>query len=299
MDTPLEALITSFGRSLAAARKSPNTAATYLRSSHSFSDWLTEHTDVTDWGAVTRRHIEGWLLARQEAGGAPGYVNNQYRGVQALFKWLEIEGEIQSNIMVGMSPPAVGEKVVPIVPTDDIKVLLKSCAGRDFVDRRDLAILRLFVSTGMRLAELAGLKVDDIDLDNRLALVTGKGDRQRIVRFDHETAMALDRYLRLRAREKYARRPEFWLAEKNRGILKRNGVYQMVVRRGEGVGLDINPHQFRHTFSHRYLAAGGAEGDLMEQNGWRSPQMLRRYGASARAERARTAYDRVDVMGDI
>jgi integrase len=64
-------------------------------------------------------------------------------------------------------------------------------------------------------------------------------------------------------------------------------------RRGRQCGVDVFPHRFRHHFSHTWLDRGGAEGDLMELNGWTSPQMLRRYGASARSARARRRYDRV------
>jgi hypothetical protein len=75
-----------------------------------------------------------------------------------------------------------------------------------------------------------------------------------------------------------------------RGPLTANGIYQMVRRRREQAGVDVWPHRFRHHFSHTRLDRGGAEGDLMELNGWSSPQMLRRYGASARARRS---YDRI------
>jgi integrase len=61
----------------------------------------------------------------------------------------------------------------------------------------------------------------------------------------------------------------------------------MIARRGRQCGVDVFPHRFRHHFSHTWLDRGGAEGDLMELNGWASPQMLRRYGASARSARAR------------
>ena len=63
--------------------------------------------------------------------------------------------------------------------------------------------------------------------------------------------------------------------------------YQMIARRGRQAGVDAWTHRFRHHFSHTWLDRGGAEGDLMELNGWSSPQMLRRYGASARSARAR------------
>ena len=80
------------------------------------------------------------------------------------------------------------------------------------------------------------------------------------------------------------------------GPLTASGIYQAVARRGRQCGVEVWPHRFRHHFSHTWLDRGGPEGDLMELNGWTSPQMLRRYGASARSARARRTYDR--VMGD-
>jgi integrase/recombinase XerD len=77
------------------------------------------------------------------------------------------------------------------------------------------------------------------------------------------------------------------------GTLTPNGIYQAVARAGERAGVAVYPHRFRHHFSHTWLDRGGAEGDLMELKGWVSPQMLTRYGASARGARARRSYDRV------
>ena len=68
-----------------------------------------------------------------------------------------------------------------------------------------------------------------------------------------------------------------------RGPLTPDGIYQAVVRVGERAGVAVYPHRFRHHFSHTWLERGGPEGDLMELNGWFSPQMLARYGASARS----------------
>jgi hypothetical protein len=84
---------------------------------------------------------------------------------------------------------------------------------------------------------------------------------------------------------------QLWLGVGNRGPVTANGIYQMIARRGRQAGVDAWPHRFRHHFSHTWLDRGGAEGDLMELNGWSSPQMLRRYGASARSARARRTYD--------
>ena len=79
----------------------------------------------------------------------------------------------------------------------------------------------------------------------------------------------------------------------NRDPLTASGIYQMIARRGRQTGMPVHPYRFRHHFSHTWLDRGGPEGDLMELNGWASPQMLRRYGASARSARARRTYDRI------
>jgi integrase len=160
--------------------------------------------------------------------------------------------------------------------------------------------MSVFRATGIRLSELAGIRYDpedplrsDVDLERREITVRGKGGRARIVRIGHETARSLDRYIRVRRRHAQEYRAELWLGVNNRGPLTANGIYQMIVRRGRQCGVAVFPHRFRHHFSHTWLARGGAEGDLMELNGWTSPQMLRRYGASARSARARRTYDRI------
>ena len=99
--------------------------------------------------------------------------------------------------------------------------------------------------------------------------------------------------MRMRTKHAQAYRQQLWLGVNNRGPLTPAGIYQIVARRGQQRGVAVYPHRFRHHFTHTRLERGGAEGDLMELNGWSSPQMLARYGASARASRARRAYDRI------
>jgi len=230
------------------------------------------------------------------------YTSNQYRALQQFFKWWA-EEEDRPDPMAGLHPPKVTEKLVPVFSSGELSKLEQARAGRGFAQRRDAAIIAVFRSTGIRLAELAGIRYDpqdtqrsDLDLWQREITVRGKNGKARIVKISYPAARTLDRYLRARARHVQAWRAQLWLGVNNRGPMTANGIYQMIARRGRQCGVTVYPYRFRHHFSHTWLDRGGSEGDLMELNGWTSPQMLRRYGASARSARARRTYDR--IMGD-
>ena len=259
---------------------------------------LRREGNRTGWEEVGKRDVQewvAWLLGRYSA----AYASNQYRALQQFFRWLAVEEEIPDP-MGGLKPPRVPDKLVPVFTGDELRRLERVCTGRGFGERRDTAIIAVLEATGIRLAELAGIRYDpddprrsDVDLWHREITVHGKGSKTRIVKISHDAARALDRYLRVRARHAQAYRPQLWLGVSNRGPMTASGIYQVIVRRGRQCGVEVFPHRFRHHFSHTWLDRGGAEGDLMELNGWTSPQMLRRYGASARSARARRSYDRV------
>src|SRR5690348_17017397 len=172
--TPLDALVVSFGRHLRARNLSKKTLDIYLGAARALAAWLLVETDVRAWDQVRKAHLETWIGQLLDERSA-GHASNQYRAVQQLFKWLTAEEEIPANPMAGMVPPKVEERLAPVLSDDQLRALFASCKGRDYVDRRDLAILRLFAATGIRLAEMAGLRLDDVDLDARRAKVTGKG----------------------------------------------------------------------------------------------------------------------------
>jgi site-specific recombinase XerD len=290
-------LVDSFEIALAARNVSDRTVKTYLDAVGLFAAFLERSGMPTRLDAITREHVEAFIAEELKRVSATS-VHIRYRGLQQFFKWATEDGEIAVSPMVNMSPPIVPEQPVPVISTEQLAALVKACSGTTFSDRRDLAIIRMFIDTGCRRLELTKLTIDDIDLRLRQATVTGKGRRTRTVAFGHKCAQALDRYLRARTGHRDAHLSALWLGLA--GPLTDNGIAQIVRKRATDAGIDerINLHRFRHTFAHDRMADGVEGENLMALAGWRSRSMLSRYGSSVAAERALEDAHRRTAPGD-
>ncbi len=290
-DQPTD-LARSFVRHLRAENKSPGTIDNYLEAVKQLTVFLAaQDRTVTQ---ARREDLEVFLASLLERWTA-GTAVNRYRALRVFYGWLVEEDEIRRNPMTRMKPPAAPERPVPVLSDDELRRLLAACAGTNFPCRRDIAIVMLMIDSGARRAEVVGLRVGDLDFDYEVALVLGKGRRERALPFGRKTAVALDRYLRVRAKHPHAASEHLWLGKK--GPLTNYGLNQMIRRRGQQAGIaGLRPHRLRHTFAHSWLAQGGGEVDLMRIAGWKSRIMLQRYGASAADSRAREAHRRMSPM---
>ncbi len=294
---PLEPLIGSFALHLAAEGKAARTVQGYTSAVRWLaSGYLLGEPGKTSWEQVDAQDIQRWMT-RLLSWYSSAYAGIQFRALRQFFKWRAAEEDLPDP-MARLRAPRVTMTAVPVFTSVELSELAKACQGRSFAARRDAAVIAVFTATGIRLAELAGIRYhpgdparSDLDLQAREIRIRGKGGKPRTVKIGHQAARSLDRYLRARARHAQAWRPQLWLGVNNRGPLTATGIYQVVARRGRQAGVNVYPHRFRHHFSHTWLDRGGAERDLMELNGWTSPQMLTRYGASARSARARRSYD--------
>lgn len=247
--------------------------------------------------AVDKADVEAFIIDQLEV-HTPATAAAYYRHLQQFWRWATAEGEIPVSPMAGMSPPKLPERPVPIYEPDELRALLRAADGTTFEARRDTAMLHMFIATGVRLAEMAGMTVDRLARDEQAVLVIGKGDRARWVPYGDKAATSLDRYLRVRRRHPLGHLDALWVGQ--RGGITTSGITQMLRRLGRRAGVaDTRPHRFRHTSAHRAQVQGITESDLMEVFGWRSPEMVRKYGSSARSERARANFRKLDLEADL
>jgi site-specific recombinase XerD len=275
---------------LRAKGRSPGTIALYLSKLRRFAAWLEATDRPVDPLRVTRRDAEAYLAGMVDEGSAPNTIRGNWIALRSFFGWLVDEDEIDVSPLAKIDAPKVPDVLVDLLNDDALARLFSATEGRDFEDRRDHAIVRTLVATGLRVSELAGLRVSDVDIASGLLTVRrGKGGDPRIVAVGPKALAALDRYRRARSRHPAAEMEWFWLGRGrgSGGRLTDRGIQQMLYRRGDQAGIPgLHPHQLRHQFAHEWLSQGGTEGDLMTGGGWSDPGVMRRYGAAAQRERA-------------
>ena len=272
-----------FERHLLAAGRSPRTIETYLEALSQFFAYCPEE----DPKLVTPDHVRRWLGHLAET-RSPATASNRGRALQAFWKWYVAEGERPASPMANVSIPKPPAKPIPVLSFDEVRALLATC-GPEFEGRRDEALIRFMLDTGCRRAEVLGLAKDDLDMKAGTAGVLGKGSRHRVVSFGAQTARALDRYDRLRARHPLARTGHLWIGRQGR--LKASGLATLLRRRGVEAGIGpVHPHQLRHSWASAMKSAGVETGDLMTLAGWRDESMAHRYGQVTATERAIAAH---------
>jgi len=277
--------LSGFRQHLEARNRSPRTIESYAESVGQLVDYLAVQGMPATAEGVRREHVEAFLVDLGKRGRSEATVALRYRSLRVFFNYLVSDDEIAESPMRKMAAPKVTTVPVDTLSDDQARAILAACVGADFDAKRDRALFRLFVDSGARLSELANARIADVDFANDVIHVTGKGGDGRAIPFGIKARDELRRYLRARGKHRAAALEWLWLGK--RGRLEPRGVVQAMKRRAQAAGVkDFHVHRTRHTFAHQFLAGGGSETSLMRLAGWKSPTMLRRYGASLADERS-------------
>jgi site-specific recombinase XerD len=289
-------LLESWQTHLQAERKSHNTIRLYVAGVRGFLAWCEQNRrpEVLD-----RATVNAYIAGLLKAGAEPATARARQLAVRLFAAWLVEEGELDADPLVGMRPPQLDVKIVPVLDDSQLRSLIRACEGKGFADRRDEALIRVMLETGIRAGECVALTVADVDVRGGLALIRrGKGGKGRVVAFGPATARSLDRYLRLRRAHPRADSAALWLGEGGHGFTYA-GLNRALGRRARAAGITrFWPHMLRHTMASRWLAKGGSEGGLLAMAGWSHRQMLERYAAATRSERAAEEARRLG-LGDL
>ncbi|WP_256251196.1 tyrosine-type recombinase/integrase [Mycobacterium malmoense] len=294
----LVALLPSWQLAMQADRKAPYTIDSYVRGTRYYLTWCAAELDEHPF---TKPTLQRWTTYILDSGAEPATARIRQQAVRRFAAWLTDEGKIEENPFLGLKAPKLDTKLVERLSDDELRLMLKACAGKELHDRRDEACLRLLVETGMRAGELLALSVHDVDLAAGVVTIRkGKGGRGRHVPFEAHTGAAIDRYLRVRKHHPLSDTPALWLTETGgRARLGYYGLRVSLLARATAAGVEgFHIHRLRHTFASRYLSLGGSEGSLMQVAGWRTRQMVDRYSRDTAAERAITETRRLR-LGDL
>jgi integrase/recombinase XerC len=269
-------------RHLAAEKHaSPHTMRAYRADLEQFLRFLADAR--LDLAAVDVRALRAWLAGLHTRGLDPASVARKLAAVRSWLRFLVRRGVLEGNPARQVRGPRLPRKLVSFLPADEARALVTDpgTAGRD------RAVLELLYATGLRVSELAGLDLDDVDRDARTVRVLGKGRRERMVPYGEHAARALDAWL---ARRGTAAGPLF--LNRRGGRLGVRSVHALVRRRARAAGITrrVSPHTLRHTFATHLLDAGADLRLIQDLLGHRRLSTTQRYTHVA-AEQLMRVYD--------
>jgi integrase/recombinase XerC len=233
-------------------RLSPHTISAYRRDLQCLQNFC-DKSGLQAWSDLDIHHLRRFAAHSHAAGLAPRSVQRRLSGTRSFMNYLIREGGLKQNPGTGVSAPKLRRKLPDTLDVDQMARLLE-IHGEDPVSRRDRAMLELFYSSGLRLAELVGLDPADLDLDDATVRVTGKGRKTRLVPVGRKARESVASWLE--ARDELALPAETALFVGTRGRRISPRVVQQRVRhwaKQSGLPKRIYPHLFRHSFATHLL----------------------------------------------
>ncbi len=233
-------------------RLSPHTESAYRRDLEGFREFC-ERQEVTAWAALDNTHVRSFAAHEYRDGLGARSIQRRLSALRGFFNYLIREQELGANPAVGVQAPKAPRRLPQTLDVDQVASLLES-PTLEPLSVRDRAMMELLYSSGLRLSELAGLEVLDIDLADRTVRVLGKGSKTRIVPVGRHAVSALQAWLAERSKLVQPGESALFVG-KNGGRLGGRAIQQRIQRwaKRSGLGIPVHPHLFRHSFATHLL----------------------------------------------
>ena len=270
---------------------SENTVQSYRRDLMQMITYL-EEKEIREAAKVTKTSLHGYILHMEEQGKAATTISRMMAAMKAFFNYECMQACIRRNPAESLHAPKVEKKAPVILSVDQVSALLAQPSGQTPKEIRDKAMLALLYATGIRVSELVGIQMEDINM-NIGFLVCRDGERERTIPFGRSAKAALEEYLE-HARNELLRGKgsDYFFVNCTGGAMSRQGFWKIIKYYGDRAGIeeDITPHTLRHSFAAHLLSNGAdmrAVQTMMGHSDLASTQM---YTAYAMDNAVREAY---------
>ena len=235
---------------------SENTVQSYRRDLMQMITYL-EEKEIREAAKVTKTSLHGYILHMEEQGKAATTISRMMAAIKAFFNYECMQARIRRNPAESLHAPKV-EKKAPVILSVEVSALLAQPSGQTPKEIRDKAMLALLYATGIRVSELIGIQMEDINM-NIGFLVCRDGERERTIPFGRSAKAALEEYLE-HARNDLLRGKgsDYFFVNCTGGAMSRQGFWKIIKYYGEKAGIeeDITPHTLRHSFAAHLIARG-------------------------------------------
>ena len=217
-----------------------------------------EEKEIREAAKVTKTSLHGYILHMEEQGKAATTISRMMAAIKAFFNYECMQARIRRNPAESLHAPKVEKKAPVILSVDQVSALLAQPSGQTPKEIRDKAMLALLYATGIRVSELIGIQMEDINM-NIGFLVCRDGERERTIPFGRSAKAALEEYLE-HARNELLRGKgsDYFFVNCTGGAMSRQGFWKIIKFYGEKAGSeeDITPHTLRHSFAAHLIARG-------------------------------------------
>ena len=236
---------------------SENTVQSYRRDLMQMITYL-EEKEIREAAKVTKTSLHGYILHMEEQGKAATTISRMMAAMKAFFNYECMQACIRRNPAESLHAPKVEKKAPVILSVDQVSALLAQPSGQTPKEIRDKAMLALLYATGIRVSELIGIQMEDINM-NIGFLVCRDGERERTIPFGRSAKAALEEYLE-HARNELLRGKgsDYFFVNCTGGAMSRQGFWKIIKYYSEKAGIeeDITPHTLRHSFAAHLIARG-------------------------------------------